>query len=367
MLTRPTLKAMGLLPRDSFADSVMYDRVRKLKGAAKGSDPASRTTFAELLKSISFLHISHPLLSDSDSFFTQGKRPDKHRDSLLQGHTVYEVRDRSGAAWRGAVISLRDSGNTTPVPWLVYAAAHDHFHAEARSFFKGSKDKALPQKLDWLIYNRDQDRKKLALEQQKSLEGFLAVLALALSTPSTIVSDTIMVRGTQVEVSLCVSPADEPDIVPDQAHEVYCDTTLSLRVRASSQQARDDIRRHWVHPLQSHTDLVETVYSRGDADSLAFELFVSYSRLAQLLTKIRNEKLRLTDVQVPQQEFAHYTAKAKLTESIVTGKAVQSLCGAFFVPTRDGEAGSLPICQECERREPLAQEVINLLLIRVRG
>jgi hypothetical protein len=36
---------------------------------------------------------------------------------------VFEVRDRDGAGWRGAVVL--DEGND---PWLVYVEKHDRFH-----------------------------------------------------------------------------------------------------------------------------------------------------------------------------------------------------------------------------------------------
>lgn len=169
-ITRPTLKTLRRLPRDSFADPVMYDRVRKL-------ETADSSTFAELLENISFLHLSHPLLSDADSFFSHGLRPDKHRGSSIEGKTVYEVRDRGGAAWRGAVIFL------APVPWLIYAATHDHFHSETQEFLKKSKGSALPQKLDLVIHAMDEKRKKLAAERQKSLRAFLSILDQAVKTP----------------------------------------------------------------------------------------------------------------------------------------------------------------------------------------
>lgn len=348
-ITRPTLKTLRRLPRDSFADPVMYDRVRKL-------ETADSSTFAELLESISFLHLSHPLLSDADSFFSHGLRPDKHRGSSIEGKTVYEVRDRGGAAWRGAVIFI------APVPWLIYAATHDHFHSETQEFLKKSKGSALPQKLDLVIHAMDEKRKKLAAERQESLRAFLSILDQAVKAPGSTVTDIVTVRGDKASISLNISPANDPDISLDTAHQTYCDTSISLRVKVSNQKALQDIRRYWVNPLQPDTSLVESVYAQGDPDSLVFELFVSYSHLAQLLTNNQSSKIRLSDIEPTQQVVAHYTSKVKLTESIVMGKAVQSLCGVFFVPTRDGESGALPICQECELKEPIAQRVIDLLL-----
>lgn len=348
-LTRPTLKAIKQLPRESFADSVMYEMVARLS-------LADSCDFREILKSISFLHISHPLLSDSDSYFSRGVKPDKHRGSSLEGHDVYEVRDRSGAAWRGAVI-VPDS-----VPWLVYAAPHDHFHSEAKLFFKNSKEKALPQKVDLVILERDRDRQKLALDRQKSLLKFLSILNQAVEASNTTVTDTVAVRGAEACVTLKVDSLDDSNISVETAHEAHCDTSLSIRIKISNYEARQDVMRYWVNTLQPDSALVETTCAQGDPDSMVFEIFVSYSHLAQLLADAQNNSIRLSDIKVPQPKVAHYTSKTKLTESIVMGKAVQSLCGKFFIPTRGGEARALPICEECEVKQPIAQRLIDLLL-----
>lgn len=317
---------------------------------------ADSRTFRKILEDISFLHISHPLLSDSDSYFLRGDKPDKHRGSSLAGHDVYEVRDRSGAAWRGAVI-VPDS-----VPWLVYAAPHDHFHSEAKSFFKNSKEKALPQKIDFVILKRDIERQELALDRQKSLLKFLSILNQAVEASDTTVTGAVTVRDAEAYVTLKIDSLDESDITVDTAHEAHCDTSLSIRIKISDNEARQDIRKYWVNTLQPDSDLIETVYAQGDPDSMVFELFVSYSHLAQLLADAQNKSIRLSDIKVSQPEVAHYTSKIKLTEGIVMGKAVRSLCGKFFIPMRDGEGSALPICKECEIKQPVAQRLIDLLL-----
>lgn len=46
------------------------------------------------------------------------------------------------------------------------------------------------------------------------------------------------------------------------------------------------------------------------------------------------------------EKFAHYVRKEKITESMVTGKAVRALCGKKWVPSRDPE--KFPICPTCK-------------------
>jgi len=48
---------------------------------------------------------------------------------------------------------------------------------------------------------------------------------------------------------------------------------------------------------------------------------------------------------IPGKE-AHYTHRARLTDSTVNGEAVKALCGVWFVPRQDHH--SLSVCGECE-------------------
>ena len=46
------------------------------------------------------------------------------------------------------------------------------------------------------------------------------------------------------------------------------------------------------------------------------------------------------------ERFAHYVRKEKITEAMVTGKAVRALCSKKWVPSRDPE--KFPICPTCK-------------------
>ena len=56
------------------------------------------------------------------------------------------------------------------------------------------------------------------------------------------------------------------------------------------------------------------------------------------------------------ERFSHYVKKAKIVESVVSGKTVTALCGKKWIPTRDPER--FPICPTCKeihaglRKEP---------------
>jgi DUF3039 family protein len=46
------------------------------------------------------------------------------------------------------------------------------------------------------------------------------------------------------------------------------------------------------------------------------------------------------------ERFAHYAAKDKITESMVTGTPITALCGKVWVPSRDPKR--YPVCPECK-------------------
>lgn len=110
---RPTLKVITQLPRESFRDRSVYDRVSQLK-------KRKRETRTQILSELRLYRLRHALLDDANSYFDRGELPDVHRAATQARKTkhgkakpVYEVRDNSGAAWRGGVIR-DDDGD----PWL---------------------------------------------------------------------------------------------------------------------------------------------------------------------------------------------------------------------------------------------------------
>lgn len=62
-----------------------------------------------------------------------------------------------------------------------------------------------------------------------------------------------------------------------------------------------------------------------------------------------DERLATTD-EGDHDRFAHYVfgrhAAAKVTEAVVSGKAVRALCGKKWIPSRD--ASRYPVCPRCK-------------------
>lgn len=347
-LTRPTLKAMKMLPEDKFVDATMCRLVKKLPGA-------DRETKRRILAQLSFTYLEHPLLQDADSFFTRGALPELHKATKLEGKPVYEVRDRTkGPAWRGAVVLHQES------PWLVYADKHDRFHATAAKFFKDSKEKALPSAIDLKILQQDRERQEQTKLDQSVLIVFIELLEEAIRSPGRSCERQFLYLEEEISVSIELSPLTERELSVDQMHENLCDVEVSLEIGASNPKIRARAISLWIPFLQEDPSLREAVYGSSGPDALNFVIFIDLARVTQLISDSRQEG-KITDYTPLPPRYRHYTARAPLTEAYVEGKAVQGLCGVLFVPTRDGQEPALPICSECEKRQPVAQTLIDLI------
>lgn len=66
----------------------------------------------------------------------------------------------------------------------------------------------------------------------------------------------------------------------------------------------------------------------------------------------------LANSDTDEPKVAHYARSADITRAMVTGEAIQALCGKVWVPTRAPDA--YPVCQPCaERLRQLAAALGN--------
>jgi hypothetical protein len=63
-------------------------------------------------------------------------------------------------------------------------------------------------------------------------------------------------------------------------------------------------------------------------------------------TDLLEREEAITNDNGDHERFSHYVRKEKITESMVTGKAVTALCGKKWVPSRDPE--KFPVCPTCK-------------------
>ena len=346
---RPTLRVMSQLPRESFPDPTMFDEVKKLKSLPLEARQAA-------LKRITLDDIDHGLVNDARSYLAAGITPDLHKSSTAsRKEPVYEVRNRQGAAWRGAVI-IDQNGDW----WLVYAERHDHFHANAAKFFGSNASDYLPSNIDEKLKEWDRIRRQELEEDKTILLSFSQALEQAIKSPGrtckVLLPDLVKEKDRVLVTVTFPETADSPSTM----HETIGEVSVIITIDMTNKELRDRLLGLCVPFIQPDPAMRDQVYT-SDYRSIHLDMFVSQARLAQFLatSKIPHTSL-LPDV--PEPIRRHWAGQKVLTEAFVNGSVIQALCGEWFVPTRDGEAlPELPICLDCEAVEPLAQQLHNLI------
>ncbi len=210
---RPTLRTIKQLPRDSFVDPSVFDRVA-------GLATASTEAREQVLSSLRFYRVQHPLLTDANTYFHAGYVPDLHKASTRvrgskNGKTepVYEVRSRTGAAWRGGVIK-DDAGD----PWLAHANSHDEFYESAPKIFADTT-RYWPSTIDLKIREIEETEADREAEDIICLTTMVEALSHAvLKSPEKHTAIVEMAEGASFTISFEVE-LEEPAAGVASAHE----------------------------------------------------------------------------------------------------------------------------------------------------
>lgn len=352
---RPTLRVIRQLPRDTFTDPATFDLVARLRGASKGDRE-------RMFGDIRLYDLHHPLLEDYHRHVDRGTLPDRHKASTTArssvGHTgrVYEVRSRTGAAWRGAVIIDQDGQ-----PWLVFADRHDRFHASAAAFFKQDPANYLPTKVDRLL----RDAEDQLLQEREHEVSCLRQLVHALAECAADGGGerTMTVTGFDRDAGTCAVRVElgEPASSVATAHETLGIVSVFLRIPAQASKLRDLLIRLYVLFIQPDVDMREEVVT-SDYESLEIELLVPHASLARLLVTTASANSDPAPADAPDPSVQHYVGSVAMTRAFVEGTAIKARCGTWYVPQRAGDRSAhLPICATCEEREPVAQTLIDNL------
>lgn len=338
---RPTLKALKALPAEG---SGVADALRVLERAKRAADPDTRR---RILTELRLDEMRQPLLDDARNALAGVGVLDLHASSTkVAGRSVYEVRDRTGAAWRGAV--MRAGG----VLWLVFAERHDRFHSTAASFFqKGDWE---PTELDKALAQQDAVRHQQHQWRVDALARFLDVLRVAVTEQRPVEFELAALTGSDVCTLRLEIEHEVPAASVELAHTTSGMLDVSLLIRGSSYDLVKAILE--VVAVVRDGDQDQAFLPGGDLQLLST---VSHARLAQL-TAVVNATTdfpeRATDLPAPTA--LHYVNADRLAEGYVDGTAVLSLCGEWFVPSVDGSA-DLPVCRGCEERKPVAQAILD--------
>lgn len=332
-----------MLPSDSFTDP-------KEAGLISGNQ-WSDLRLGEL---------AHPLLEDANDRFANGAVPDLHSAaSMAAGNKVYEVRSRTGAAWRGAVV-LDEAGD----PWLVYAEKHDRFHSRAAGLLKSAKaSDYMPRGVDYKLREREEalDRdtqwqisilakvvtvireavrsprmvSKLELPLQASWSGSYFLEGTVEHDPAATCAETAHHSSSSVDLWLTFSPGSDTSCL----HRIVQVVIPFLKVQDAS-----------IHPIYDLNG------------GLQVQAIISQAKLIQLLAEAGDKGEFLRVCRMPEPTHLHYVTQSYLMSAFVHGKEVRGICGEWFVPIHGAGAETLlPICEPCERDKPNAQFVLDLI------
>lgn len=342
MQVRPTLRALRLLPASEPAVAVALSTLDRARQAPDG------TTQRAILADLRLGQLQHPLLEDVRTSLKQGGLPDAHKSTKAAGRTVYEARSRTGSAWRGAVVL--DGGTW----WLVYASPHDRFHSTVADYIK--KGNWPPSPLDKELAAQDAEYALQSQWRVDALTKILKALSTAIAENRLVEFDLADATGTGACTLRLEIEHDEPAPTADLAHATSGMLQISILIHGAD---RDLVKATLALLAFVRDGEQEQSYLPGG--DLHLMSTMSHARLAQLTADV-NEA---TDVATRASTLLpptalHYVSKEQLAAGAVTGTAVMSLCGQWFVPRVDRSA-DLPVCATCEDRKPLAQAMLDHL------
>lgn len=327
-----------------------------------------REVKTRILSELRLYELDVNLLRDARSFLDRGTLPNTWTSATDKlGFPVYELRDRVGAAWRGALIFHRNEPATqcegVPAeaadPWMVYAGAHGAFHNAVVKNMKNLDDTGnlRPSELDLRIREVEDADIEDCEGRAKLLHAVLDAMARALETHRDIRVETdARLPKFTLSVSITDVPAEGWDA--EDAHGYGDVVTLSLTLDSSDQLALKWIIETCVPFLQPDPTQVEPVYT----GTLTLAILLTRAKLTQLLAEPRPTSYRPRSDFPPPPTVLHYTDRFSLTRAFVFGRAVRAVCGDWWVPVGDAFTHSdLPICAECNAELPVAQALKNLL------
>lgn len=336
-----------------FTDTTAFDAFGKARAT---TSPDARKA---LLGALNLYGLDAPVLVDARRRLAEGF-PDEHRSATrAAGRKVYEVRDRTGAAHRGAVV-LDGHGD----PWLVYTERHDQFHAKAADYFRRTPQ-FLPTALDYQIRDLEDARRReqaWRVTVHQLLFGGLqrAVLtgnAMIVEAPSSF--DPTRSADTPVEVDVDVDAATDQAGLASTASLVV----VTVKIPDALPSLRDEVIRA-CRALRPENGEISPVYS---GSSLELVMTLSNAQLLQAVIDVDTPDAPAPAEHRPQDRL-HYVNKARFARALVMGGAVRGLCGQWFVPTGDHETyAELAICDDCERASPHVDRFIELLMKHVRA
>lgn len=339
---RPTLHVLRQLPADTFTDPLQGEMLRRGQ-----------------FDLLSLRDLEHPLLRDAADEFADGRLPDTHREGTKAANAkVYEVRMRTGAAWRGAVM-FDPNGD----PWLVYVNKHDQFHRQAKDNLKVQNSASyMPKALDYKIRAREEARIEDLSWEITVLVSLVIAIRQAVESPQCKAESQLSMPGLVSDrYALEIQFEHDRPSRWEEAQNASSMATLGLRLSPGGESAGLHRIVQVIVPYLQVQD-PEARFYYDLKGQLCIEATVTQAKLIQLVASADGGRADLGPARSSAPTHLHYVGDRFLNEAFVFGKAVRAVCGEWFVPTRtQGAESALPVCGECERQKPVAQLVLNLI------
>ena len=329
---RPTIRFLQLLPFESFPDVSHAKAIAEKRWA-----------------SFDIGQVRHPLIDDATQRFKTGT-PDVHQAATqAAGRTVYEVRSRTGAAWRGAVVCDKEGD-----PWLVWAAAHNGFHNRVAGVAK-HLDNWLPIPAEYKLRAREEAAAAHLAWRMNAVAAFLRAIAAAISAVPQQRSACLL-PAVENQPQVTVSIELDHDLPSGQAERDQSMLTVLIRVGS---EVADDFIRYILPAVQPDTSMIDSTFTVNS--QLESWVTVSQAQLAQIAASqdLPPTESRVDTTCLPLTHL-HYVQEKFLAESLILGHATRGICGLWFVPTRDQHA-MLPVCPDCEQVMPAARQTADII------
>lgn len=283
----------------------------------------------------------HPIVRKTADSFGPDPANDLHEGAIRSSHTV-QLLEVKQSRWRGAVWIDEATGQ----PWLVAAGVAKGGYRDHDDFYQRIKRAdASGATSDWLPTETDQ--RQLRRERAAAL---MAEWELALQTAVCRELEAIIDGGERM-FTIPHPKADEAAIgdatitVETTSEDAGRREELLLEVHLASAHLGSSLGWTATRRIIISIDPRETGWDVGGGIlSPASGIDWIRARIHALRSFVEADEL---DVSVPNA-LAHYSHRRNIAHASVEGKGIRSLCGIFFVPTRDHEV--LPKCAECDDR-----------------
>lgn len=352
---RPTLKAFKQIPEEFYNLNNPWPILRA--NAKRGLDRDER--FAD----VDLSDLDQNLLLAANRIVENHFSCDRHQAaSKAAKMNVYEVRDKQ-SGWRGALI--RDEGD---IPWLVYAASHDEFHARVADVLKSScSQNWMRSSLDYKLYDKEERQKDIDRAEIMVLNALVKGIHDAMKNPEGVSSSSLLTpfdagghdaNTVRIEAEIGDGATRSMSDLCDEAALV----TIAIDMgRPDDQRFINCITSavHYIQPDNSFVKASSTVYGTWHVEVMITEAMALNIYASESLEE-SSPKQRLPSIAPPPQPVLHRVKKSVVTEAQVRGRSVMAICGTAFVPSQDEFLGK-PLCPACEKLYPIADKFYTLI------